>query len=259
MRLALIVEYEGTRYHGFQYQKNAPSIQEELENAIARLTGETVRVKGAGRTDAGVHARGQVVAFDTESSESPSTVVGALNYHLGDEIAVKAAYRVSGAFDPRRWALSRKYRYSILNSRTPSPLMRTTACRVAEPLDVDTMARGAELLVGEHDFATFSAKVNEGKGNSVRHMFKASVARAAELIDFDAEANSFLPRQMRRMAGSLVDLGRGALSMDEIKRMINGGRRSAVARTLPAKGLCLIEVTYGGFPPESGDSDDDAH
>jgi len=124
MRQAMIIEYEGTAYSGFQYQKNAPSVQDELEKAIGLLTRETVRIRGAGRTDAGVHAEGQVIVFDTESRLGPQEFIRAMNYHLPDDIAIQAAYAVSDEFDPRRMALARSYRYTILRRPTPSPLLR---------------------------------------------------------------------------------------------------------------------------------------
>lgn len=253
MRLALIVEYEGTDYHGFQYQASDPSIQEELEKSIERVTGERVRVKGAGRTDAAVHARGQVVAFDTASRHSPDTFVRALNAHLPEQIAVRAAYRVGERFDPRREALSRRYRYTIVNSRTPSPLARRTACLVRQPLNVSRMRNAARLLIGTHDFASFSGPLGDGARTTVRRIYDASVRRAGEVVTFDVEGSSFLPHQVRRMAGSLVDVGRGKLSLDEFRLMVDRGPGAVVAPSLPPEGLCLMEVTYANFPPRVGD------
>ena len=157
MRLALTIEYEGTHYHGFQYQVNAPSIQGELEQAIERLTGERVRVKGAGRTDAGVHAEAQVVVFDTSSDRSTQTFVNALNHYLPQDIAVKQAHIVKPDFDPRRNALKRTYRYSILNCETPSPLTRRFSYHIRNTLDLSRMQEAAGLFIGEHDFRRFAA------------------------------------------------------------------------------------------------------
>ena len=255
MRLALIVEYEGTNYHGFQYQVNAPSIQEELEKAIAKITGERLRVKAAGRTDTGVHAKGQVVAFDTTSTHSPGTFVQALNFHLPEDIAVRATYQVGEGFDPRRDALSRRYRYTVLNSPTSSPLMRRTACQVAEPLDVGKMDKAASLLVGTHDFADFAGPMEEDGAITVRHIYGASVHKVGELLTFDVVGNAFLRRQVRRMAGALVDVGRSQLSLDEFRLMIVAGNGEAVAPSLPPQGLCLMEVSYADFPSKVGDQD----
>ena len=243
MRLALIVEYEGTRYHGFQYQVNALSIQEELETAIERFTGDKVRVSAAGRTDAGVHARGQVVAFDSASPHPDNTVVQAMNYHLPDDIAVKSARRVSVSFDPRRDAVSRKYVYTILNRRAPSPLARTTAFTVTTPLNVRKMRKAAALLEGSHDFERFSGPLENETLSTYRCISSATVKRAGEFVSFDVEANSFLPHQMRRMAGSLVDVGTGKLGLDQFEDIL-AGTSEVVARSLPARGLCLVAVTY---------------
>ncbi len=256
MRLALTVEYEGTNYHGFQYQVNAPTIQEELEKAIARVTGPQTRVKGAGRTDAGVHALGQVVAFDTQSDHEPGVVVRALNYYLPEDIAVKAAHRVAAGFDPRRWALSRTYQYTILNSQVPSPLVRRTSRLVPQDLDVREMDQAASLLVGQHDFARFSGPLDDRSASTVRQVKEASVAREGELVVFEVKANSFLPHQVRRMAGALLDVGKDRLKLDEFKQMIEGGGDDRIrAHSLPASGLCLTNVEYVGFPPQTGEND----
>ena len=255
MRLALTIEYEGTRYHGFQYQVDAPSIQGELERAIERLTGERIRVKGAGRTDAGVHAEAQVVAFDTNSHHSTDTFVSALNHYLPDDIAVKAAYIVKADFDPRRHARSRAYRYSILNGRTPSPLRRRFACHIRETLDVERMRDAAGLFVGTHDFRRFAAPLPDGKMNSVRAIYEAEIERHGDAIMLYVRGNAFLQHQVRRMAGALVDIGRGRLSLDDLQAMIGGEQTDKVAHSLPAHGLCFVNVEYTDYPPLSADAD----
>jgi tRNA pseudouridine38-40 synthase len=250
MRMALVVEYEGSGYHGFQYQANASSIQEELEKAIARFTNESPRVKGAGRTDAGVHARCQVVAFDTDTDYGPETFIGALNHFLPDDIAVKAAFRVGGDFDPRRMALSRRYRYTFYCGATPSPLNRSTAYHVGDKLNVPRMRRAARHLVGVHDFAKFCGPLERAGTRTIREVFEAKLSLGEVLLRFDVEGNAFLPHQVRRMAGALVDVGRGRLTPDEVKALVDKGPGEAVAHTLPPHGLCLMKVTYSDFPPE---------
>jgi len=252
MRLALIIEYQGTNYHGFQYQSNVPSIQEALEKAIIDFTGEALRVKGAGRTDAGVHAKGQVVAFDTTAAHSPATFLKALNFYLPDDVAVKQAYRVDESFDPRRDALRRAYRYVILNSPVPSPLLRTTTWPVRESLDVERMSEAADLLVGVHDFVRFSGPLGDDAKSTVRLISEASVDRIEDLVTFDVEGSSFLPHQVRRMTGALVDLGRGSLDLSEFREMVGGEDNEAVAHSLGPQGLCLMSVTYSDFPPRDG-------
>jgi len=256
MRLALVVEYEGTRYHGFQYQTNAPSVQAELEVAIARLTGEESRVKGAGRTDAGVHAKGQVVAFDTSAVHTPQTFVRALNFYLPDDIVIKRAYIVDSDFDPRRMARSRRYGYTIDCGATPSPLTRRTAYHVGAPLNVRRMRTAAAYFLGRHDFARFGGLPSGPNASTVREVFKAKVRQHLNFVNFEVEGNSFLPHQVRRMAGALVDVGRGSLTLTEFKSLIAGGAGDMVAHSLPPHGLCLLEVTYSDFQPKIGESDD---
>ena len=251
MRLALTIEYEGTLYHGFQSQVDKPTIQGELERAIERLTGERIRVKGAGRTDAGVHAEAQVVAFDTASEHSTETFVSALNHYLLDDIAVKAAYIVRHDFDPRRHARSRAYRYTILNGRTPSPLRRRFACHIREPLDVERMREAAGLFVGTHDFRRFAAPLPKGKTNSVRVICEADIERHGDAITLDVRGNAFLHHQVRRMAGALADIGRGKLSIDDLQAMIAGKQTGKIAHSLPAQGLCLVRIEYADYPPHA--------
>ncbi|MYE54403.1 MAG: tRNA pseudouridine(38-40) synthase TruA [Chloroflexi bacterium] len=265
MRLALTIEYEGTRYHGFQYQVDAPTIQGELERAIEKLTGESVRVKGAGRTDAGVHAEAQVVVFDTDSAHSTETFVSALNHYLPADIAVRAAHIVAQDFDPRRHARSRTYRYGILNSRTPSPLARRFTCHIRDTLDVERMQEAAGLFVGTHDFRKFAAPLSMGRTSSVRTIHRASIAAGrvvrqahherspnaqnGELLVFNVTGNAFLQHQVRRMAGALVDIGRGRLSEYDLQAMIDNRETDKVAHSLPAHGLCLVKVEYENYPP----------
>ena len=155
MRVAMIVEYHGKGYSGFQYQENAPTVQQQIERAIRSLTGQPVRIKAAGRTDAGVHALGQVVAFDTDVNYSPDTFLNALNARLPQDIAVRETYRVRSDFDPRRDAISRLYRYTLLMSKVRSPVWRHNSHQVRPPLSLDTMREAASLMVGVHDFANF--------------------------------------------------------------------------------------------------------
>ena len=155
MRLAMIVEYHGKGYSGFQYQENAPTVQQQIEKAIQSLTGQPVRIKAAGRTDAGVHALGQVVAFDTNANYPPEVFLNALNARLPRDIAVREAYRARPDFDPRRDAISRLYRYTLLVSKVRSPVWRHNSHQVRPPLALDSMREAASLMVGTHDFANF--------------------------------------------------------------------------------------------------------
>lgn len=247
-RIALVIEYDGTGYAGFQRQANAPSIQEELENAIESLTTAGATVRGAGRTDAGVHARAQVAAFDTESALPVERIVAGLNHYLGERIAVSAAYDVPPSFDPRRHATARVYRYRLLEGGAPSPLRRGVTHRVARRLDAEAMRRAASSLVGEHDFRAFSGAQPQGR-SFVRRMTRADVVREGDELVVELEANAFLPQQVRRTAGALVDVGLGRMTVSAFERMIESGAQGAAETVLPARGLTLQEVRYAGFPP----------
>ena len=249
-RIALVIEYDGTGYAGFQRQANAPSIQEELENAIESLTTVRATVRGAGRTDAGVHALAQVAAFDTESALPTERVVAGLNHYLGEQIAVRAAYDVPLSFDPRRHARARVYRYRLLEGGTPSPLRRGVTYRVARRLDAGAMHLVAASLVGEHDLRAFSGSQPTGR-SFVRRMMRAEVLRDGDELVVELEANAFLPQQVRRTAGALVDVGLGKLTVSAFEQMIESGAQGAAETVLPARGLTLQEVRYAGFPPEN--------
>ena len=249
MRLALVVEYEGTKYHGFQYQQNVPTIQEGLEKAIGKFTGEEVRVKGAGRTDAGVHALGQVVTFDTDSNHPLERVTAALNFHLPKDIAVKSTYEVDTEFDPRRHALSRTYVYSVINTPARTPLMRRTSHHVQEPLDIKLMQRSAKLFVGLWDFSRFAATPAKLEVSTVREIFESMITRDRDMITFRIRGSSFLQHQVRRMAGILVETGKGNATSRDIKEMLKGQSSDSVAHSLPPGGLCLQSVQYANFPP----------
>jgi tRNA pseudouridine38-40 synthase len=247
MRYALTVEYEGTRYGGFQYQKNAPSIQEEIEKAISRFTGESLRIKGAGRTDAGVHAKGQVVAFDSEVVQPTEVIVRALNHYLPDDIAVKEAHKVVEDFDPRRWATRRKYVYAIDCGATRSPLRRQTTYYLGQRLEVSEMAEAAELLEGVHDFSRFAGPLEDLTASTVREIFSTELREADEIVEIEVDGSAFLPHQVRRMAGALVDVGLGRLRIEDVQRLLDDENTTAIARSLPPQGLCLVSVQYDKF------------
>jgi tRNA pseudouridine38-40 synthase len=245
LKYALIVEYEGTRYSGFQFQKNARTVQEEIETAIARFTGEAVRIKAAGRTDAGVHATGQVVTFDSDAGHPDGVVVRALNSHLPDDIAVKEAHRVADTFDPRRCATARTYVYTIDCGATRSPVRRWTTYHLGRTLDVGRMTEAAEALKGIHDFARFSGPLERPDASTVREIFAIDIGEDFETVRIEVSGNAFLPHQVRRMAGALVDVGLGKLTSENIRRLLEGSDAGLVARALPPQGLCLVSVQYG--------------
>jgi len=251
--VVLIVEYDGTNYHGSQWQANAPTIQGEIEKALKKLTGENIRIKAASRTDAGVHARGQVVGFSTDSALPLNSFIDGLNHYLPRDIAVKEARRLDDSFDVRRGAVSREYKYYILNSPTRSPMRQGFSCRVEGDLDIGAINRACQALVGRHDFASFvSSAETARRKRTVREVFKAEITRDGDMIILDMAANSFLPHQVRNTVGSLIKVGQGKTTVDAFYQMVEAKTPGLAGPTAPADGLCLMRVNYPG--PFEGDA-----
>ena len=250
-RIVLIVEYDGTRYHGFQLQANSATIQGEIEKALLKLTGERIRVKAASRTDAGVHARGQVVSFRTKSALPVKAFVEGMNYYLPQDIAVSEAFKADDSFDARRGATSREYRYYILNSQTRSPMRQGFSYRVAGKLDIGAMKQACQALVGRHDFASFISASLPAKKSTVRNVYKAEIERFEDMVVFDMVANSFLPHQVRNTMGSLLKVGQSKMTVEEFQLMIEAKTPGMAGPTAPAGGLCLMRVNYPS--PFTGD------
>lgn len=250
IKLALVVEYDGTNYKGFQYQSKLPTIQRELERAIGKVTGEEVRVRAASRTDTGVHAMGQVVDFLTQSHFPEETWTKALNSHLPWDIKVRGTYRTSPDFHSRQDALARTYSYTILNRATPSPLLHNRCAWIKVPLDTEAMSHSAQSLVGTHDFSAFTVSLPPDK-SGVRHVKRWEVWRDGDLVLIEAEANAFMTHQILRTNGMLVQIGRGKAPRSTIQDMMNNCIiQSRSVMGLPSKGLCLIRVDYPDFPPK---------
>lgn len=242
-KVVLIIEYNGERYHGFQWQTDLPTIQSELERAITRLTGESSRVIAASRTDAGVHAKGQVVSFWTKSTLSEQTWVRALNYYLPKDIVVKQAYKGTEFFNIRRDAVSREYDYYILNRQERSPFAKGFAYLVTKPLNLPAMNEACQVVKGEHDFisfATFLGKIT----NTVRMVFEAKIRRKGELVIFHIVANSFLPHQVRNTVGLLIRVGLNKISVDDFRQIMEARSLGLAKPTAPAYGLYLTRVNY---------------
>ncbi len=251
--LVLIVEYNGSSYHGSQLQANAPTIQGEIEKALKKLTGENIRIKAASRTDAGVHARGQVVSFRTDSALPLNSFIDGLNHYLPRDIAVKEARRSDDSFDVRRGAVSREYKYSILNSPTRSPMRQGFSSRVEGDLDIEAMNRACQALVGRHDFASFVSSAETARvKRTIREVFKAEITRDGDMIVLDMAANSFLPHQVRNTVGSLIKVGQGKTTVDEFYQIVEAKTPGLAGPTAPADGLCLMRVNYPG--PFNGDA-----
>ena len=243
-RVVLIMEYDGTNYHGFQLQANLPTIQGETEKALRKLTGEMTRVMAASRTGAGVPARGQVVGFRTNSSLPPATFVSGLNYYLPHRIAVKAAYRMDDLFNVRRDAISREYNYYILNSLTRSPVRAGFTHLVTGRLDIGAMSNACQTLVGKHDFVSFTTGDGVRLRNTVRTVYRAEIVADGELVVFNMEANSFLPHQVRNTVGALIRVGLGWVDVDRFRSLVEVKSPGPVGPTAPARGLCLMRINY---------------
>ena len=243
-KVVLIMEYDGKNYCGLQLQANIPTIQEEIEIALKKLTRKRNRIMAASRTDTGVHAKGQVVSFRTESMLPPSAFVNGLNHYLPKDIAVKAAFRVSDSFNVRRHAVSREYNYYILNRPTRSPIWRHFAYLVAQPLDIEAMNQACQILIGEHDFASFVTSLESNIKNTTRQVYAAKIEKDGDLVVFNIIANSFLPHQVRNTVGTLIKVGLGKMTIDEFRCILETRKPGLAGPTVPANGLCLIRVNY---------------
>ena len=250
MRVRVVVAYDGTDYSGFQRQANAPTIQEALEVGLAQVTQETITVLAAGRTDAGVHAVGQVIAFDTAWRHGPGNLQRALNAVLTADIAALELEEVAPGFHPRYDARSRRYRYTLYNASVRWPLARRYSLHIAAPLDVEAMQRAAQSLVGEFDFAAFG-RPPQGEV-TVRRVLAAEwggeppfgCAQSRPWLTFDIEANAFLHRMVRSIVGTLLLVGRDEMSVEEFEAVLVSRDRSQAGPTASPQGLCLMEVKY---------------
>ncbi len=251
-KIALVVEYDGTRYYGFQIQAQPQTVQEALEQAVASLTGERTPVRCASRTDAGVHAKRQVVSFRTKATHPMETFVKGLNHYLPEDIKVTEAHVIPTTFDVRTSAVGREYEYHILNRKAPSPLMRHRAYHVHRALNLAAMRRGAKVLLSLRDFAPFAGNALPKGASTMRRLTKAQFTRKGDMITFTVAGDSFLHQQVRRMAGALLDLGMGKMSLERFEETARKGKRGSAGPTLPPNGLYLTNVIYKQFPPRSG-------
>ena len=239
----MLLEYDGTRFAGSQLQSNAVTVQSVLEEAIEKATGTSSRVAFAGRTDAGVHARGQVASFVTSSGHTPEVMQRALNVWLPEDVVVRSAVETELDFDPRRDAVRRHYRYVIDNRRQRPALERLRAWHVAEALNVSWMAAAAQGLLGKHDFAAFASRLERPEASTVRELMRFEVRYHDNGVVCDVAANAFLPHQVRRMVGSLVEVGKGKLTVDAYTGLLKG-QASSAGPAAPAHGLYLVQVEY---------------
>lgn len=242
--IKLTIEYDGTAYAGWQVQPNGLAVQEVIEKALAGLVKDSVRLVSSGRTDAGVHARGMVASFRTNSSIPVKAFCEGLNSFLPSDIAIREASEVAVDFNPRRDAVAKHYRYMVLNASRRSPLYRNFVWRIGQALDLDAMRCAARLFVGEKDFAAFRAS-NCAAKTTVRRIDTLDISRQGAIIVFDVIGSGFLKNMVRIMVGTLVEVGRGAMSVDDVQKLFQHRDRRKAGMTAPPQGLCLEEVFYG--------------
>jgi len=242
--IRLLLEYDGTAYHGWQHQKNALSIQEVVETALAKLTGEVIQVHGSGRTDAGVHALGQVANFHTAGHIPLKAFYAGLNSLLPRDLAVLDAAEVPPDFHARKSALSKTYEYRILNRKEPSPLNRRYAWLIRQTLNLEAMAQAAAALPSEHDFSAFKAS-GGAPSHAVRRVLSAAWHRGdAGHLRFSITANGFLRGMVRSLVGTMVEIGLGKRPPGDLAGLLKSGDRAGAGPTAPAQGLFLVEVLY---------------
>ena len=239
----LIIEYDGTNYHGWQSQSNAKTVQETVERAIHGLTGEVININGSSRTDQGVHAYGQVANFFTESNIPHDRFSHALNRLLPADIIIRKSEEVSMDFHARYCAKGKKYRYLIYNSSFPSAIFRNRSYHVSHNLDLDSMKKALPFFKGTHDFSAFKATGSSVK-TSIRTIFDVNLSRVDDNIWFEVSGDGFLYNMVRIMVGTLVDVGMGRIKAEEIPDIIESCDRKRAGRTAPPQGLYLVEVYY---------------
>ncbi len=241
--ICIVVEYEGTRYSGWQVQPNAVTVQEVIEDAIEKLTGYRSRLLVAGRTDAGVHALAQLASFRTESAADCPTIRDGLNHLLPEDISILHAFEADAGFTPRGAARGKVYRYLIWNRPARPAVMRGFVWHIRPPLDVDSMRSALEHLVGRHDFSAFAS--SDHGGRVVHVITRAELAGSSGgLISLEFEGTGFAKHQVRSMVGTLVEIGLGRRAADEMASILESRDRRRAGRTAPARGLFLVRILF---------------
>ncbi|MGI6041244.1 MAG: tRNA pseudouridine(38-40) synthase TruA [Candidatus Alectryocaccobium sp.] len=242
-RIFLEIAYDGTNYSGWQVQNNAVSVQETIDKALSEWLGEEIHTIGASRTDAGVHARGNVAVFDTESLIPADKFAFGLNARLPEDISIQESFEVPAEFHPRFTETIKTYEYKILNRKFPDPTRRNDSLFYYGKLNVDAMNEAASYLVGPHDFKSFCA-VNHDAKTTVRTIYSARVDKDGDLITFEITGNGFLYNMVRIIAGTLIEVGKGKLKPEDIKMIMEARDRQKAGPTAPAHGLTLVEIEY---------------
>lgn len=242
-RIKLVVAYDGTNYHGWQIQPNEVSVEQILNEALAKLTGEDIKVIGASRTDAGVHALGNVAVFDTESKIPGEKFSYALNQRLPEEIRIQSSSEVAIDFHPRHCECRKTYRYCILNSEFPVPTERLYSHFIYYDLDLKAMRQAAQYLIGEHDFKSFCS-TKTSVTDTVRTIYDLKITKEGPKISIMVKGNGFLYNMVRIIAGTLIEVGLGRKEPNELQQMLQQKDRQIAGPTAPAKGLTLMNIEY---------------
>ena len=242
-RIKLTIAYDGTNYCGWQVQPNGITVEEVVNKALKKLTGEDIQVIGASRTDSGVHALGNVAVFDTYTTIPPERISYALNQRLPEDIVIVKSEEVAEDFHPRYCDCSKTYEYHILNTRIPIPTKRLTNYFVSYDLDVEKMRKAAGYLIGEHDFVSF-CNVRTDVEDTVRTVTELEILKDGEEITIRISGNGFLYNMVRIIVGTLIRVGRGFCEPEKVKEILEAKDRKAAGVTAPPHGLILAEIRY---------------
>lgn len=239
-----MIQYDGSRYDGWQKQGNTDNtIQGKLEAVLSRMTGEKIEIHGAGRTDAGVHAIGQVANFHTEKNLRTEEILNYTNQYLPDDIAVVSAEKVQERFHARLNATGKVYQYTVRNSIVPNVFTRKQEYQITQPLDIDAMNQASQYFVGSHDFKSFCSN-KRYKKSTIRNIYDISITQVGTQIIFTWHGNGFLYNMVRILTGTLLEVGMGKRKPEEMCYILEGKNRELAGITAPAQGLCLVEVEY---------------
>ena len=244
--IRLTIEYDGTRFSGWQTQRSRKrfrTVQEEIEKAAKKLFGKNIALIGAGRTDTRVHAEAQAANFKIDSALPLRNIKRGLNSYLPKDIAILSADDARSSFHARFDAKQKLYRYTIINRKTRSPLLRRYAALISYDMDIGAMKKAAKYFVGKKDFKSFQASDKNSK-DSVRNIKRLDIVSKPPMIEIYVQANGFLYNMVRNIAGTLIDVGRGRIRPDDVKAILSRRHRPAAGQTAPAKGLCLVKVIY---------------
>lgn len=242
-RIKLTIAYDGTNYCGWQVQPNGITVEEVINKALKKLTGEDILVIGASRTDSGVHALGNVAVFDSKTTIPPERIAMALNQRLPDDIVITKSEEVASDFHPRYCDCSKTYEYHIINTRIPIPTKRLTNYFVSYELNIENMRKAASYLVGEHDFVSF-CNVRTDVENTVRTITELEILTNGDEITIRITGNGFLYNMVRIIVGTLIRVGRGFYEPEKVKEILEAKNRKAAGVTAPAHGLMLVEINY---------------